>query len=84
MSTVQGKKMEEHSYVPQLKSATWLSCTEVRELGAAVNHALQSGATPLFIAAENGQLAVVRCLVDDLMSTSTKPTTREQPPCLTL
>jgi ankyrin repeat protein len=35
----------------------------VKELGADVNKAMQKGLTPLYIAAENGHLAVVRLLV---------------------
>jgi ankyrin repeat protein len=38
----------------------------VKELGADVNKAGHDGGTPLFIAVQEGHLAVVRCLVDEL------------------
>jgi ankyrin repeat protein len=38
----------------------------VEELGADVNQAKADGATPLFIAARGGQMALVQCLVKDL------------------
>jgi ankyrin repeat protein len=38
----------------------------VRELGANVNGTRSHGATPLYVAAQNDHLAVVRCLVNDL------------------
>jgi hypothetical protein len=38
----------------------------VKELGADVEKAMWDGVTPLFIAAQKGNLAIVRCLVKEL------------------
>jgi ankyrin repeat protein len=38
----------------------------VKELGANVNHANHNGSTPLYIAAEYEQVALMRCLVSEL------------------